>query len=103
FSNSGTDRTMPSAGRFSPVVLVIATLIDFRCGSAQRACVANKAVSAAHFQTAFPCFNWMRKYFSNFRSSRAPTVSTEAETFVYVLTTGVSLFLNANLMLFTDP
>src|SRR6266852_4026746 len=73
---------MFSAGRFSPVGLVMATLIDFRCGSAHRSCVANKAHSATHFHTALPFFICMQKSLSNFRNPRAPAVSTEAETFL---------------------
>src|SRR6266566_6715562 len=84
FFNSGTGRTMFSAGRLSPVGLVTATLIDFRWGSAHRTCVANKADSAAHFHTALLFFICMRKSLSNFRNSRAPTVSTEAEAFLAI-------------------
>src|SRR5437870_3724926 len=62
---------MFSAGRFSPVGLVMATLIDFRCGSAHKSCVANKAHSATHFHTALPFFICMQKSLSNLRNPRA--------------------------------
>jgi len=58
------------------------TLIDFRCGSAHRTCVTNKTDSAAHLHTALLFFICMRKSLSDFRNSRAPTASAEADTFL---------------------
>jgi len=54
FFNSWIGRTMFSAGRFSSVGLVMATLIDFRRGSAHKIVVmAMNTVTAPTFQLLF--------------------------------------------------
>src|SRR5438067_7758901 len=75
FRKSATERTMFSAGRFSPVGLVIAILIDFRCGSADKDAVAKDRIAQSHsafFLVIVPYWKDKTSEVKQLLSSRAP-------------------------------
>src|SRR5205085_9126581 len=80
FRKSATERTMFSAGRFSPVGLVIAILIDFRCGSADKDAVAKDRIAQSHSASFLVIVPYWKDKISKVKqllSSRAPPQGEE--------------------------